>query len=181
MILDRRHLIYAAALWPFAAQAEAAGVGAPLIGPKTGKKILVLDFEMIDTSNEPTDQREDHARRLQIARDAIAHSLSAHETYVVLDRTPIQSDIEAVLKQTYLRTCNGCEFDLARKLGADLVLLGVINKVSLLILSMNISILRVADRELIFHQGFDFRGDSDRSYEKTGKYIADRLARTPVT
>ena len=177
MILDRRHMLCAAALWPFVAKAQpVAGAG-----PKTGKKILILDFEMIDTSNEPTDQRADHARRLEIARDAIAHGLAARETYVVLDRAPIKNDIDAVMKQTYLRTCNGCEFDLARKLGADLVLLGVVNKVSLLILSMGVSIFRVDSREMIYHQSFDFRGDSDRSYEKTGGYIAERLSRAPVT
>lgn len=181
MILDRRHLLCAAALLPFAAQAEPEAGAMRAIGQKTGKKLLVLDFEMIDTSNEPTDQRADHARRLEIARDAIVHGLAARETYVVLDRAPIKNDIDAVMKQTYLRTCNGCEFDLAQKVGADLVLLGVVNKVSLLILSMSVSIFRVENREMIYHQGFDFRGDSDRSYEKTGAYIAERLSREPAT
>lgn len=172
---DRRELILAGALAPFAARAETGAAET-----RTGKKILVLDFEIVDTSNEPGDQRADHARRLIAARNAIEVGLRAHQTYIVADRAPIEADIAEILKKTHLRTCNGCERELAAKVGADLVMTGVVNKVSLLILSMGVTIARVASDETIYHQGFDFRGDNDRSYEKTGKYIADRLARAPV-
>lgn len=174
MMLDRRRLIACAALLPLAAQAQEPWV-------KTGKRLLILDFEIIDTSQEPIDQRADHARRLAAARDAIAAGLAARGVYEVVDRAAIQSDLDEILKRTYIRTCNGCESALARKVGADLVMTGLVNKVSTLILSMGVSITRASSGELIYHQGFDFRGDNDTSYARAAKFFTERIARDPVT
>jgi hypothetical protein len=176
MIVDRRRLIAAAALLPFAAQGET-----PRAGPKTGKRLLVLDFEIVDTSGEPLDQRADHARRLAAARDAIGAGLAARGTYEVVDRAAIRADLDEILKQTYLRTCNGCETALARKAGADLVMTGLVNKVSTLILSMGVSIARASSGELVYHQGFDFRGDTDESWSRAAQFFTGRIARDPAT
>lgn len=174
MSSDRRRFLAlaGASLLAFSAQAEP--------GRKTGKRLLVLDFEIIDTSNEPVDQRADHARRLAQARDAIATGLAARETYEVADRAIIDGELADILKRTYIRTCNGCELTLAKKAGADLVLTGVVNKVSTLILSMGVSITRVSTGETIYHQGFDFRGDTDQSWARASKFFVDRIARDPA-
>ncbi len=172
MRFDRRRLLAAAALAPFASRAE------PVLA--TGRTLLVLDFEIVDTSNEPVDQRADHTRRLAQARDGIASGLAARGTYIVVDRAAIRADLDRILNQTYIRTCNGCEVSLARKAGADLVMTGVVNKVSTLILSMGVSITRTSSGQLIYHQGFDFRGDSDQSYMRAAKFFSERIARDPV-
>lgn len=172
MSLDRRRLLAAVALVPFTARAET--------GARTGKRLLILDFELIDTSLEPLDQRADHERRLALSRDAIASGLAARQTYEVVDQAAIRGDLDAILKQTYIRTCNGCEFSLARKAGADLVMTGVVNKVSTLILSMGVSIARAANGELVYHQGFDFRGDTDQSWTRAAKFFTERIARDPA-
>jgi hypothetical protein len=183
MKFDRRRLVAAAAMFPFVAVTGArAETGARTeTGVRTGKKLLVLDFEIIDTSNEPVDQRADHVRRLAQVRDAIAAGLAERRTYDVVDRGAIQSDLDKILEQTYIRTCNGCEATLARKAGADLVMTGVVNKVSTLILSMGVSIARASSGELIYHQGFDFRGDNDQSYARAAKFFTERIAREPVS
>jgi hypothetical protein len=178
MSLDRRRLIAATALFPFLIEAAAAETVAR---PKTGKRLLVLDFEIVDTSNEPADQRADHARRLAAARDAIADGLAGLGTYDAVDRAPVQADLDRILQQTYIRTCNGCEVALARKAGADLVMTGLVNKVSTLILSMGVSITRASSGELIFHQGFDFRGDNDTSWARAAQFFTERIARDPAT
>ncbi len=178
MTLDRRRLIAAAMLSPLAAKAETNAAG--VAGPKTGRRLLVLDFEIVDTSNEPVDQRADHARCLAAARNAIATGLATRGTYEVVDRAAIQADLDQILKQTYIRTCNGCEVALARKAGADLVMTGLVNKVSTLILSMGVSITRASSGELIFHQGFDFRGDNDTSWARAAQFFTERLARDPA-
>ncbi|HEY8162724.1 MAG TPA: DUF3280 domain-containing protein [Methylocystis sp.] len=172
MTLDRRRLMFAAALLPLAARARA--------GIKTGKRLLILDFEIVDTSSEPADQRADHARRLTQTRDAIAAGLAARGTYEIVDRSVIADDLDQILKLTYIRTCNGCGVTLAKKAGADLVMTGLVNKVSTLVLSMGVSITRVSSGELIFHQGFDFRGDNDQSYARAAKFFTERIARDPT-
>lgn len=171
MTPDRRILLLGLGLLPFAARAEET--------PVTRKRLLVLDFEIIDTSNEPTDQREDHARRLAQVRDYIAKGLAERKTYDVSDRAPIEDEIASIVKQTYIRTCNGCEIALAKKVGADLVLTGTVNKVSTLILSMGVSITRASTGHLIYRQGFDFRGDNDNSYARAAKFFVERIAREP--
>lgn len=172
MTIDRRSILAAAAFAPFASHAAT--------GAKTGKKLLILDFEIIDTSQEPIDQRADHARRLAQARGAIEAGLAAQGTYDIVGRAAIQPDLDEILNRTYIRTCNGCEAALARKAGADLVMTGVVNKVSTLILSMGVSITRASSGELIYHQGFDFRGDNDQSYARAAKFFTERIARDPA-
>jgi hypothetical protein len=176
MTLDRRRLIATALFLPFAANAQGEIAQA---GPRTGKRLLVLDFEIADTSQEPTDQRLDHARRLAATRDAISFGLATRGTYEIVDRNLIQSDLDRIEAQTFLRSCN-CVADLGRKAGADLVMTGLVNKVSTLILSMGVSISRVSSGELIFHQGFDFRGDNDNSYARAAKFFTERIARDPA-
>lgn len=179
MILDRRRLIAVAALSPLTSWAQTTAQDRAAL--ETGKRLLVLDFEIVDTSNEPVDQRADHARRLAQVRDAIADGLAARKTYQLLDRALIRNELDRILSQTYLRTCNGCVIALAQKAGADLVMTGLVNKVSTLILSMGVSITRASTGQLIYHQGFDFRGDNDRSWARAAKFFTERIAREPAT
>lgn len=172
-MIGRRGLIGLALFLPLTQAASTA------LSAEPRRRLLVLDFELIDTSNEPIDQTAEHARRLIRARDDVAAGLAARGAYDVVDRAPIAADLDAILKQTYIRTCNGCELALAAKAGADLVLTGVVNKVSTLILSMGVSIARASTGELIYHQGFDFRGDNDQSWARATKFFVDRIARDP--
>jgi hypothetical protein len=169
-MIGRRGLLGLALLLPLSPAAWAE---------EARRRLLVLDFELIDTSNEPVDQSAEHAKRLARARDDIGAGLAARGVYDVVERATIASDLDAILKQTYIRTCNGCELSLARKAGADFVLTGVVNKVSTLILSMGVSIARVSTGETIYHQGFDFRGDNDQSWARAAKFFVDRIARDP--
>ena len=171
-MIGRRALLGLALLLPLLETASA-------VAEEPRRSLLVLGFELIDTSNEPVDQTAEHAKRLARARDDLSAGLAAQRVYDVVDRNTIAADLDAILKQTYIRTCNGCELSLARKAGADLVLTGVVNKVSTLILSMGVSIARVSTGELIYHQGFDFRGDNDQSWARATKFLVDRIARDP--
>ncbi|MBM3562382.1 MAG: DUF2380 domain-containing protein [Alphaproteobacteria bacterium] len=171
-MIGRRRLLVFGLLLPLFRAASASS-------QEPRRRLLVLDFELIDTSNEPVDQSAEHAKRLARARDDIAAGLAARGVYDVVDRAPIAADLDAILKRTYIRTCNGCEASLATKAGANLVLTGVVNKVSTLILSMAVSIARASTGEMIYHQGFDFRGDNDQSWARATKFFVDRVARDP--
>ncbi len=177
-MIGRRSLLGLALLLPLSLAAFQAAFQAAL-AEEPRRRLLVLDFELIDTSNEPVDQSAEHSKRLARARDDISMGLGARRVYDVVDRALVASDLDAILKQTYIRTCNGCELSLARKVGADFVLTGVVNKVSTLILSMGVSIARVSTGETIYHQGFDFRGDNDQSWARAAKFFVDRIARDP--
>lgn len=173
ILLSRRVALAAAvaAMSPLGAKAASA----------TGKRLLVLDFDLVDTSQEPTDQSAAHLRRLARIRDDIAAGLAAENIYDIVDRSSVAGDLDAIQKQTYIRTCNGCELTLGKKAGADLVLLGQVNKVSTLVMSLDVAIKNVANGEALYRQRFDFRGDNDYSWARTTKYVVARIARDPPT
>ena len=64
--------------------------------------------------------------------------------------------LDRILEHQYLRACNGCELDLARSAGADLVLLGRFNKISTLIGSMSIAVEDARSGALLYAQSFGF-------------------------
>ncbi|MCX7900584.1 MAG: DUF3280 domain-containing protein [Methylocystis sp.] len=155
---------------PFAAHAETL----------TGKRLLVLGFDMLDTSQEPVDQRADHERRLARLRDDVAAGLAAKRVYEIVDRAPSEKALVETLARTYLRTCNGCDIEFGRQTSADFVLLGQVNKVSTLIMSMDVTIKSVKLGQPLYSQRFDFRGDNDKAWERATKYVIERIARDPV-
>lgn len=170
-MIAMRELFFAAGF--FALAATQACAEAPL------RRLLVLDFEIVDTSGEPLDQRAEHAKRLRLVRETIANEVAARNMYVVEDNGKIGAEIAAVLEHQHLRACNGCEIDLARHAGADLVLTGQVYKVSTLIMYMRVLMTDVATGARLFERTFDFRGDSDQSWLRAARYVVNRIAEHP--
>jgi hypothetical protein len=52
--------------------------------------LLVLNLELVDSSGEVADQREDHERRLAAVREILASELAARDVYAVVDPRPIR-------------------------------------------------------------------------------------------
>lgn len=150
-----------------------AGAGQALAAPR----LLVLDFEILDTSNEPVDHSAEHERRLIAVRDHIADALARRGLYEIADRAPINAEVKEIRAQTYLRSCNGCEIELAQRAGADFVMLGKFNKISTLVGSMDIEIKNVAKDRPVYIQNFGFRGDTDESWARAAEFFARSLAR----
>jgi hypothetical protein len=140
-------------------------------------RLLALDFEIVDTSGEPVDKRAEHARRLSLVRAWIAKELAARKLYVDVDAATIRTQIDAVLRGQYLRSCNGCELDLAQAAGADAVLLGKFNKVSTLIGSLDLVIKDAKTGARLVERRLDFRGDTDEAWLRAARFFVDELAR----
>ena len=155
-----------------------AVVTARMAGAKAQQRLLVLDFEILDTSGEPIDHRAEHARRLRLVRDFIAQELADGKIYTIADREIVRVELDAILARQFLRSCNGCEIDLARRAGADLVMLGNFNKVSTLVGSMEIKIKDANTGGIIYARTFDFRGDTDAAWLRAGKFFLDELRRS---
>jgi hypothetical protein len=152
--------------------AETQAVGtAPL------KRLLILDFEIVDTSNEPVDRRAEHERRLTVIRDAIGEEFTARRICDIVDRAPIRKELDAILEHQFLRSCNGCELPLAQRAGADFVMLGKLNKISTLVGSMDILIKDAKTGAPVYAQIFGFRGDTDQAWLRAAKFFAEGFAR----
>ena len=96
------------------------------------ERVALLPFELINTSLEPT--RPDETARLE-GLNAIAAKRLGEAGYAIVDPAPVADQLAAI---SSLRGCNGCELALGRDLGADYVAVGWVQKVSNLILNINL-------------------------------------------
>ena len=147
-------------------------------GAEPQQRLLVLDFEILDTSGEPIDHRADHARRLRLIRDSIAQQLADAKIYSIADREAVRGELDSILARQFLRSCNGCELDLARRAGADLVMLGGFHKVSTLIGRMEIVIKDANTGEIVYARMFGFRGDTDEAWLRAARFFIEEMRRS---
>src|SRR5882757_10313330 len=99
-------------------------------------KIAVFDFELVDTSlqGEVNGPRADEQERLMRVGDLLRKELAESGKFQLLDVTPVN----AAAHGSNLQACGGCDVQYAKQLGADLEITGVVQKVSNLILNINI-------------------------------------------
>ena len=143
----------------------AHGADAPL------KSIVLLDFELIDGT---LDRAADDAQRdrLQTISRALRQEFSDRHFYKVLDNTPQQALIRDMESRFKLYDCNGCDADIGRALGADRTLTAWVQKVSNLILNINIQIRDVQSGEIVLTRSVDIRGNTDDSWLRGIHYMA---------
>lgn len=148
--------VAAAVLWTVATLAPAAA--------DSRLRAAVFDLELYDTSLEGEMRGENAAeqQRLAMLSARLRDRLAASARFQVVDTAPIRSDIAQI---GHIRGCNGCDADLARKLGADVAITGVVQKVSNLILNINLAVRDAATGELTESHSADIRGNTDRSWQ----------------
>ena len=132
-------------------------------------KVAVFDFELMDTSleGEKRGPQADEQARLRTAAQQIRIGLADSGRFAVLDIAPVRAEAG----KTNLQACGGCDVDLAKTLGADLVITGVVHKVSTLILGMQIFVRDVRTGQLLAAVNADFRGNTDESWSRTASYL----------
>jgi len=142
-----------------AVAACAAAVEQPL------KKLLMLDFELIDEQAEAVPFPEKDAR-LGMASQRLRAALIKEELYDVIDSAPVAQLIRTEAERQSLLGCNGCELDIARQAGADRILLAWVQKVSNLILNLNIEVRDAKTGQAVLVKSVDLRGNTDQSWQR---------------
>ncbi|TWB96797.1 uncharacterized protein DUF2380 [Bradyrhizobium macuxiense] len=99
-------------------------------------KLAVFDLEMIDTSlqGEMNGPQTDEQARLLRTGGQVRKELADSGKFRVIDIAPVN----AAAHGSNLQACGGCDVKLADELGADLAMTGVVQKVSNLILNINL-------------------------------------------
>lgn len=135
------------------------------------QRIAVFDFSLLNTSPAATTDVEQ--ARLQRLSDQLRHELAAR--FTVVDAAPEQAKkVEA----RSIRGCNGCELDIARSLGVDEVAYGWVQKVSNLILNINLVIEDAHTGKTLRADSVDIRGNTDESWTRGLHYLLnERLFR----
>jgi hypothetical protein len=109
-----------------------------------------------------------HEARLRMIEAELGQGLEASGRFQLVDVAPAAAQIAAA---GVLWSCNGCEVGIARQLDAELALVGWVQKVSNLILNINVRIRDVATRDQVFAGSVDIRGDTDESWRHGIRYL----------
>jgi hypothetical protein len=145
-----------------------------------GIRAAVFDLDFVDTSQEGASgkAREDEAVRLAMVGDTLRRML-AERGITIVDITPSRAKIEQAAPLT---RCYGCDLDLARELGADLAVTGFVQKVSNLILNINVIIRDARDGQALRGGSVDIRGNTDESWGRGISYLVrNRLFDPPLS
>ena len=105
--------------------------------------------------------------RLMRAGQQLRRELTESGKFQVLDIAPVS----AAAHGSNLQACGGCDVQLALKLGADLAMTGVVQKVSALIVNINIYVRDTQSGQLIASMSVDLRGNTDESWSRAMNYL----------
>jgi Protein of unknown function (DUF2380) len=141
----------------------------PSLAAAEPPKAAVFDFELFDTSlqGEIKGPQADEQRRLKDITEQLRKGLADAGKFVVVDISPV----DAAAHASNLQSCGGCDVQFAEKLGADVAVTGVVQKVSALILNMNIYLRDAHTGHLITGMSADFRSNTDESWSRTMSYL----------
>lgn len=129
-------------------------------------KAAVFDFQLANLGAQgPTDA---DVARLGPLSDLLRQQLKDSGRYQIVSTDPVKAD---VTKGADLRKCGGCAEDYARKLGADVAITGEIQKVSNLILNINVYVKDLKGSKPEQAYTVDIRGDNDLSFNHGVKYL----------
>jgi hypothetical protein len=132
-----------------------------------GARLAFFGFRLINTSLESTTAAED--ARIRQLDELFRAKLAASGRYqLVTIPLELQQQIAA---GPGIDNCNGCERDLARQVGAAMAAWGTVQKVSNLILNINVYIRDAETAKLTFSRSVDIRGNNDVSWQRGLDYL----------
>jgi len=132
-------------------------------------KAAVFDFELLDTSlqGEIRGPQADEQRRLKDVTEQMRKGLTDAGKFELVEMSPVNAAAHA----SNLQSCGGCDVQLAQEVGADVAITGVVQKVSALILNMNVYVRDVPTGQLVAAMSADFRSNTDESWSRTMSYL----------
>lgn len=132
-------------------------------------KVAFFGLTMLDTSLQTAALGPDpaEAARLEALEKVVAERFQA-EGYELVDLAPEKVAIDRVAN---LAKCYGCDTRIAQRLGAGFSLVGEVQKVSNLILTMNLQLRDANSGDLVKAGVVDIRGNTDDSWSRGMRYI----------
>jgi Protein of unknown function (DUF2380) len=141
----------------------------PISARSRGLRAAIFDFELIDTSLEGATNgpRADETARLARLGDQLRALVTSSGKLEVIDIAPVRSEA----RKAGLQACGGCDADFAEELGAELSITGTVQKVSNLILNINLYVRVVETRAPLVAMSADIRGNTDESWARGLEYL----------
>jgi hypothetical protein len=130
-------------------------------------KVAFFGFQLINTSLEPTSS--DELRRVDMLDKLLGERLDNSGRFKIV---PIPPDLQQrIAAGPEISGCNGCERDYAKSIGASWAAWGTVQKVSNLILNVNVYMEDAASGRLEFVKSVDIRGNTDESWRHGLDYM----------
>jgi hypothetical protein len=173
-LLARRRTWLAA--WAFAALlmldlcavGEGSNAEAPLPSGSV-KTVALLSVRFLNNHEELEPTTNAEQARLASVGALFKSKLEASGRYKF---APISPDAAAkIATGPEIGACGGCEFEYGKLFGADFAAWVVVQKVSDLILNINVYMADVAARKLTFVHSVDIRGNTDESWTRGMTYL----------
>jgi Protein of unknown function (DUF2380) len=142
-------------------------------------RAALFRFELDDTSlqGEKGGSRPDEQARLRRLDDQLRTLLARSGEYTPIDISAVEPEANG----RKLRTCDGCEAGMAAKAGAQVSVIGWVQKVSNLILNINAVIRDAATGKVLRAGSVDIRGNTDEAWSRGLSYlVANRLLAAPA-
>lgn len=126
-------------------------------------RLAIFDMELQDASHEGKlrGKRADETARIAMLSAELRTLLKATKRYELVDMSAAAKEIA---KARPLRSCNGCDIEIAKRFGASQSLLGVVYKVSNLILELHLYLRDTSTGKVINHMHANIRGNNNESW-----------------
>jgi Protein of unknown function (DUF2380) len=129
-------------------------------------RVAFFGFQLINTSLQSTTPEE--GQRIRMLDDIFRRKLNDAGRYELIRIPP---DLENAVAAATIANCNGCERDFALRAGADLAAWGTVQKVSNLILNINVYMEDAQANKMVFVKSVDIRGNTDESWQRGVDYL----------
>jgi hypothetical protein len=125
-------------------------------------------FPTVFVNSSPEETTPEEATRVKAMDEQLKKALAESGQYQPVDLSPVAADLAALRD---IHDCNGCEVELAKKAGAKVAVVAWAQKVSNLILNLNIRIADVETGQTVKGGSIDIRGNNDESWTRGVKYL----------
>ncbi|KND62395.1 hypothetical protein BVER_01598 [Candidatus Burkholderia verschuerenii] len=143
--------------------------------------IALLDCTLIDDNAAYNDDATNRtqAQRLAMISNALRDDLRQRALFDVTDNAPANELIASLRSTQDMSACNGCELRVAKQLGVSRVGVCWVQKISNLILNINLRVEDASNGKAVFQRSVDMRGNTDLSWQRAGKALIDLVAADP--
>jgi len=144
---------------------------------QAGQKAVIFPFDLIDQQQQfeigimPKGIDPEEKRRLGIITEELTKLIKESGRYEVVDTAPIAAEIE---EKSPMYKCNGCEDDLAKKVGAEVAFIGTVRKASDVLFTVSVYIRDVPKERVVKQGSSEIYGNTDAMWLRAVRYIVAR-------
>ncbi|MFA9461081.1 DUF3280 domain-containing protein [Thiohalorhabdus methylotrophus] len=156
-------------------------LGGPAVADDARKSVLVLPFELVDTSlqGDLEGASKVDMKRLKTVTAYVEQLFTETGRFRIKDRGPVEGLLEE-FDQTYAYTfrCKPCALEAARKADADLVVSGWVQKVSNLIRNLTIRVQDGQTGKVLAGGWTSLRGNTEKMLERSAYRVFEKHVRS---